>query len=75
MAFDQVFMTKLRMSEFPLWLSGLRTQPCFCKDEGLVLGLTQWVKDLALLQAAAYVTDAAQIHCCCGCGVGLQQQL
>ena len=29
------------------------------KDEGLIPGLEQWVKDLALLQAVAKVTDVA----------------
>ena len=32
-----------------------------------ILGLAPWVKDLALLQAAESVTDAAQIWCCCIC--------
>ena len=31
------------------------------EDEGLIPGLTQWVKDLALPQAAAQVVDAAEI--------------
>ena len=35
----------------------------------------QWVKDLALPQASAYVADAAQIQRCCGCGVGWQLHL
>ena len=34
--------------------------------------LTQWVKDLALPWAVAYITDAAWILHCCGCGVGWQ---
>jgi len=34
-----------------------------------------WVKDPTLLQAAAKVTDAAQIWHSCGCGVGQQLQL
>ena len=37
--------------EFLLWLSGLRIQ--HSEDTGLIPGLIQWVKDLALLQAAA----------------------
>ena len=32
----------------------------------MIPGLVQWVKDLALLQAAAWVTEAAQIWCGCG---------
>ena len=41
------------------------------EDGGLILGLTQWVKGPALLQAAAYVTDVVWIWHCCGCGEGL----
>ena len=37
--------------EFSWWLSGLRTWCCLCEDAHLILGLAQWVKDLALLQA------------------------
>ena len=33
------------------------------------------LKDLALLSAVVYVTDAAQIPCCCGCDTDLQLQL
>ena len=31
--------------------------------------VAQWVKDLVLLQAGAYIADAAQIWCCCGIGL------
>ena len=31
-----------------MWLSGLRTGHCLCEDLGLIPGLAQWVKDLAL---------------------------
>ena len=30
---------------------------------------SQWVKDLALPQAAVKVTDVARIWCCCDCGI------
>ena len=45
------------------------------EDASLIPGLTQWVKDPALPQAAAWVTDVAWIrHCCVRC-VHLQLQL
>ena len=37
---------------------------------GSVPGLTQWLKDPALLWAVVKVTDAAWILNCCGCGAG-----
>ena len=40
------------------------------KDVGSILGLAQ-VKDAAVV----YVTDAAQILHCCGCGIDWQLQL
>ena len=39
---------------------------------GSIPGLTQWVKDPVLPRAAVQVTDAAQIPCCCGYGIGWQ---
>ena len=44
-----------RNKEFPLWLSGLRTQSHLCENPGLIPGLAQCVKDLAL-PAAVLVT-------------------
>ena len=38
-------------------------------------GLVQWVKDLALPQAAVKFMDAAWIWCCSGCGTGQLQWL
>ena len=56
-----------------MWL--LWTSHSVQEDVGLIPGLVQWVKDLALLQAVAEVTDMAWIQCCCSCGIGLQPQL
>ena len=40
------------------WIKNLASIP---KDVGWIPGLTQWVKDLALPQAALYVENAAWI--------------
>ena len=43
--------------------------------EGLVPGLAQWVKDLALPRAMVQVADMAWIPRCCGSDVGQRRQL
>ena len=60
---------KKAVEELPLWLSGLRIPDSLQKDMGSIPGLTQWVKDPTLLQAAVEVPDVAWIWRCCGCGV------
>ena len=43
--------------------------------EGLIPGLTQWVKDAALPQAALKLADVAWILRCCDWAIGWQLQL
>ena len=54
-----------------MWLIGLRMQQSICEDAGSIPSLFQWVKDLALPQAATGVTDVAPIWYCYVCDVGL----
>ena len=45
------------------------------EDSNSIPGLAQWFKDLVLPWAVVQVTDAVQISCCCGYGIGQQLQL
>lgn len=60
---------KLGLLEFPLGLSGLRTQRNLEKV-GSIPGLAQRTLDPALSQPTAWVTDVPWIWSC-DCGVGL----
>ena len=50
----------------PVGAQWVKNSTSFPEDVGLILGLAQWVKDLALLQTVVSVTDAAQMLHCCG---------
>ena len=67
---DSKARIKKRGEEFPLWLSRLRNQHSVPKDTGSNPGLSVWLKDPALIQAAVQIADEVQIWHCCGCGVG-----
>ena len=60
---------------YPVVAQQVKNPTIIHKDVGSIPGLTQWVKDLELLQATMQVAGAAGIWSCCGCGVVWQQQL
>ena len=47
----QLYLNKTFKKEFLFWLNGLRTWNSVHEDAGLIPELSQWVKDLVLLQA------------------------
>ena len=59
----------------PIVAQQVKNPMSILEDVGSIPGLTQWVKDVVLPQAAVQVADAAQIPPCYGCDVGQQLQL
>ena len=58
---NKIIMFKRKYRAFPLWLSGLRTWNLTSIKMGMgsIPGLSQWVKDQVLPQAAVQFADAA----------------
>ena len=58
------------MPGVPIVVQQVKNPSRIQEDVDSIPGLTQWVKDLVLLQTVAQVEDVAWIWCCCGCCVG-----
>ena len=56
----------------PVVLHWVKNPASIHEDVASIPGLAQWVKDLALLQAVAQVTDVAWVPSYCSYGAGWQ---
>ena len=68
-------LLKIQIPGVPIVTQQVKNPSSIYEDVGWTPGLTRWVKDPALLQAAVQMADTAQTWCCCGCGAGQQLQL
>ena len=64
-----VSLTLIRSPGVPVVAHQVKNQHSVCMDAVLIPGLTQWVKDLALPQNAAWVKDAAWVSRGCHHGI------
>ena len=64
-ATQQVGM-KCQLCRVPIAAQQVKNLTRIHEDVSLIPSLTQWIKDPALPQAAAWITDAARIWRCCG---------